>query len=108
MSGRQPARTSSAERIAQASDERAGSPDRWPTFGDVKELVYSACLDGDTCETCARLDGMVFPADYDEEAPGAVRTPHPGCTSPRGCQCVWVAVLISEAPSQGPPTRRAE
>ena len=69
-------------------------------LADVKELLYSAVLDGHTCETCARLDGRVFSADYEEDAPGAICAPNHERIGGRGCQSVWVAVLKDEAPSK--------
>lgn len=78
------------------------------TEDDIASLVYSAVLDDNTCSECARWDGASFPADYDQDAPGAVKCPNPKCAGGARCRCLWVAVLKSEAPSAVGPTRGPE
>lgn len=75
------------------------------TPDDIAALVYSAVLDLGTCSECARWDGATFPADYDQDAPGAVKCPNPRCAGGSRCRCIWVAVMKSEAPSIVPPSR---
>lgn len=75
---------------------------------DIAALVYSAVLDGGTCEECARWDGATFPPDYDQDAPGNVKAPNPRCAGGARCRCIWVAVLADEAPAIVGPTRGPE
>ena len=71
----------------------------------IAALVYSAVLDNGTCSECARWDGATFPADYDQDEPGAVKAPNPRCAGGIRCRCIWVAVMKSEAPAIVGPSK---
>jgi hypothetical protein len=53
----------------------------------VQLKVYNTMREPETCPECARWDGVELPADDD-----SLQIPHPGCTSPRGCECYWTWV----------------
>ncbi|MHB0874533.1 MAG: hypothetical protein ACYC5O_00670 [Anaerolineae bacterium] len=62
--------------------------------GDWGRAEYSCLCDDDSCEACRRLDGLAIAIDdprYRRYEP-----PHPECTSPEGCRCVWVLISKSE------------
>lgn len=72
---------------------------------DIKAKVYSAVMDGGSCQQCAAYDGAVYPPDYPEDATG-VQAPNPKCDGTLAhCRCVWVYVTNAEVPSEVAGTR---
>lgn len=64
--------------------------------------VYSAAMDGGTCEECERWDGGRFPIDYPEDHTG-VQAPNPKCYgSFKRCRCIFVYVTAAEQRSAVP------
>jgi hypothetical protein len=67
--------------------------------------VYSAVMDGGTCEECAKWDGGQFPIDYPEDVTG-VQAPNPRCAgSYKRCRCVWVLITDQEMQSTIPAAK---
>jgi hypothetical protein len=67
--------------------------------------VYSAVMDGGTCEECAKWDGGQFPIDYPEDVTG-VQAPNPRCAgSYAQCRCVWILVTDREVQSMIPSAK---
>jgi hypothetical protein len=58
---------------------------------EIREVQYSAMLDGDTCDACTAADGETG------ATPGDVTpAPNPDCTAGGGCRCVHVFVFADE------------
>lgn len=67
--------------------------------------VYSAVMDGGTCEECAKWDGGQFPIDYPEDVTG-VQAPNPRCAgSYARCRCVFILITDREVQSIVPPAK---
>lgn len=67
--------------------------------------VYSAVMDGGTCEECAKWDGGQFPIDYPEDVTG-VQAPNPRCAgSYTRCRCVWILITDQEMQSTIPSAK---
>jgi hypothetical protein len=67
--------------------------------------VYSAVMDGGTCEECAKWDGGQFPIDYPEDVTG-VQAPNPRCAGTYAqCRCVWILVTDREVQSKIPAAK---
>jgi hypothetical protein len=67
--------------------------------------VYSAVMDGGTCEECAKWDGGQFPIDYPEDVTG-VQAPNPRCAgSYARCRCVWILITDREMQSAIPSAK---
>jgi hypothetical protein len=67
--------------------------------------VYSAVMDGGTCEECAQWDGGQFPVDYPEDVTG-VQAPNPRCAGGYGrCRCVWILITDAEMQSSVPAAK---
>jgi hypothetical protein len=67
--------------------------------------VYSAVMDGGTCEECAKWDGGQFPVDYPEDLTG-VQAPNPRCAGGYGrCRCVWILITDQEMQSSIPAAK---
>lgn len=67
--------------------------------------VYSAVMDGGTCEECAKWDGGQFPIDYPEDVTG-VQAPNPRCHgSYKRCRCVWILITDREMQSTIPAAK---
>jgi hypothetical protein len=67
--------------------------------------VYSAVMDGGTCDECAKWDGGQFPVDYPEDVTG-VQAPNPRCAGGYGrCRCVWILITDSEMQSSIPAAK---
>lgn len=85
-----------------------GRRDGATRLGDsIKAKVYSAVMDGGTCDACAPYDGAMYPPDYPEDATG-VQAPNPKCYGRGRCRCVWMYVTAAELPSAVPATRGAD
>lgn len=85
-----------------------GRRDGASRLGDsIKAKVYSAVMDGGTCDACAPYDGAMYPPDYPEDATG-VQAPNPKCYGRGRCRCVWMYVTNAELPSATPATRGAD
>lgn len=56
---------------------------------DIEDAVYSAILDGATCEACKGMDGEVT-TDLDE---ASTWTPNPGCDGLEKCRCLTIYEL---------------
>lgn len=59
--------------------------------GPYRAKYAMAVMDMDTCDHCARFDGVVVKLD------DARRLPDHACTSERGCQCQWVFIRKEES-----------
>lgn len=53
--------------------------------------TYSAVMDMDTCDACARWDGRHFRLNAT-----SVQIPNPECTCAEGCRCCWTLVTRDE------------
>jgi hypothetical protein len=85
-----------------------GRRDGATRLGDsIKAKVYSAVMDGGTCDACAPYDGAMYPPDYPEDATG-VQAPNPKCYGRGRCRCVWMYVTAAELPSAVPASRGAD
>jgi hypothetical protein len=76
---------------AMADD--AGVPDDHPKpkpESPYKAKYASAVMDMETCDHCAAFDGVVVAVEDPRQLPDH------GCTSARGCQCVWVMINKEE------------
>jgi hypothetical protein len=77
-------------------------PDEGSVIGHISgpvAKVYSAVMDGGTCEECAKWDGGQFPIDYPEDVTG-VQAPNPRCAgSYARCRCVWILITDREMQS---------
>jgi hypothetical protein len=75
--------------------------------GRIVAKVYSAVMDGGTCDECAKWDGARFPLDYPEDASG-VQAPNPRCEgSTKRCRCIWVYITREEVASNVPASKGA-
>ena len=54
--------------------------------GEIEDAVYSALLDGNTCEACEAMDGLTTT----DLAEASGWTPHPDCAGGSRCRCVTV------------------
>jgi hypothetical protein len=67
--------------------------------------VYSAVMDGGTCEECAKWDGAQFPIDYPEDVTG-VQAPNPRCAgSYARCRCIFILITDREVASTVPSAK---
>jgi hypothetical protein len=86
---------------------RRDTADSLAATGRIRNKIYSAVLDANTCDECAKWDGAQFPIDYPEDQTG-VSAPNPHCEGGYGrCRCVWIYTLDTESvpvvgPSKGP------
>jgi hypothetical protein len=93
-------RTDAASAIADGGDNRSGLVDANGVAINLVTKIYSAVMDGGTCEECAKWDGGHFPIDYPEDYTG-VQCPNPRCAGGYAkCRCVWIYVTdLESAPS---------
>jgi len=83
-----------------------GTPGR--VVGNIPALVgkiYSAVMDFNTCDECAKWDGARFEMDYPEDLTG-VQAPNPRCYGGYSrCRCVWIYVTDREVGSRTPSSK---
>jgi hypothetical protein len=78
-------------------DNRSGLRDASGAPIDLVAKVYSAVMDGGTCDECAKWDGAEFPIDYPEDYSG-VQCPNPRCAGGYDqCRCVWIYITNRES-----------
>jgi hypothetical protein len=78
-------------------DNRSGLRDASGAPIDLVAKVYSAVMDGGTCDECAKWDGGEFPIDYAEDYTG-VQCPNPRCAGGYDqCRCVWIYITNRES-----------
>lgn len=61
---------------------------------EVAYVFYSAVKDGSTCDVCMALDGRYLLPNH--KMLHAIKPPHAGCKSARGCRCTLVYVTRDE------------
>jgi hypothetical protein len=93
-------RADAASAIGDGGDNRSGLVDANGVAINLVTKIYSAVMDGGTCEECGKWDGGHFPIDYPEDYTG-VQCPNPRCAGGYAkCRCVWIYVTdLESAPS---------
>lgn len=72
----------------------------------IAAQVYSAVMDGGTCDECQKWDAATFPYPYTETGGAAVQAPNPRCHgSTKRCRCIWMYITGSEVPSAVPASK---
>lgn len=97
-----------SELVAKAGGSGGGSGDGGDVVGHITgpiAKVYSAVMDGGTCDECRKWDGGQFPIDYPEDVTG-VQTPNPRCAGGYNrCRCVWIYITDREVQSKVPSAK---